>query len=234
MKKSQNSLLDKLKKENQANSKSSDILSDMKSLMPNLKTSTLLTRKIDEIKTLQKENRLDSSNEIFRILNTDFNYSYPFYYNVGNQKYQLSKADLDLSDNLKNHIKRESELNSVKNIFSETISQIEKKNKLDKIEISSQGYTAGVVLAILGIPLAYLFLITVYNNHDQSNRSALNTLIGSGGMLFGYFTFILFPIIGFKLGTRLVTNKEEKKQLANRIDKNLSLLKTKANNAYKT
>jgi hypothetical protein len=234
MKKKENSLFDKLRKENQANKVSANVLSEIIPSIDKLKPQTILTSKIEEIKKLQSDDRLDSSNKIFEILNTHFDYTYPFYFvvNTSNADYskKLDKSILSKKDNLISHIKSESNLNTLKSKYIETTNLIEQKINLDNTPVTSKGKLSAIALAILGLPIAYLTHITIYSNFDQNSSNILYSLFGNLLMLAAFTTYIFFPIIGYRIGEGLFNNKEENKIITKNIDKNLLHLKTKANN----
>lgn len=224
MKKKQNSLLDKLKQENQVNSTGSNVLSDISSLIPKLTNGSVLKNKIEEIKKLQKDNRLDSSNKIFEILNTDFQYSYPFYYRIGSHGYQLSKTELNLSDNLKNHIRRETQLNSVKPNFDKAKSYIDRKARLHKEKTSLNNKNEGLwngCAAIFGYIFVALIIVLIIGDFYPSFA---NTVIW-----IGIVSVIGIIIWSISSAVNAGGKGKEMKELDKLLDREMSILKTKAN-----
>jgi hypothetical protein len=178
MKKKTNSILNKLKGENQAIQKSSNILSDID--LNDMSKNTALTKRIDEIIELQNESTLESSNQITQLIQVNFQYEYPFDFKVlqlnlskkkiymENYKNCLEIKQLIKTDSLKNHVIREVGLNSNKNTYNKTLLILNKINKFrhlhDKLDLVM--YISGCLLFLIVVnlesPISGIFKWIVY------------------------------------------------------------------------
>jgi len=155
MKKKQNSLLNRLQKENEAIQKSSIILNQVSNDLKHIHKNSKLYAKITLIKKLQKTNSLSSSNQIDSIVNKEFNYEYPFYIKIdyNNSPQILVKRNFA---NLIDHIRIEAKFNRSEphynNIIELKNEKIELNNRINK---SGGFYGAGCGTSIgLGVILA--------------------------------------------------------------------------------
>ena len=209
MKKKQDTLLNKLKQENQTISYSTNVLSDIKSLVPKLKTKTLLIEKIEKIKKLQQDNRLDSSKRILKILNDRFEYSYPFFYTAeSHSSYRLlHRSDITPVDTLKNHIKREAQLNQRELSFYTTEELIDRMEKLHSEKVSSNFYNGNGIRIFLGVN--FFSAILLYSSFFSSSAVSL---------------VVIFNILLFFFWMNYLHTVEEIKRLKKLIDAGMEFL----------
>jgi hypothetical protein len=215
MRKKTNSILNKLKGENQAIQKSSNILSDID--LNDISKNTALTRRIDEIIELQNEATLESSNQITQLMQVNFQYEYPFDFKVlqlnlsykniymENYKNSLEIKQLIKTDSLKNHVIREVSLNSNKNTYNKTLLIL---NKIDKFRYLHDNLD--VVMFISG---CLLFLIVV------NLLSPISHII----LWMVYIYISLFPGVIMASLFKIYTDKIQK-DIYEKLNKNLKTL----------
>lgn len=189
MKRKENSLLGKIKEENSLNKnleqKSQEIQNLQNSLISNSKEAiseiedyylvpdTLIKKKIELIWELQNQGTYESAKQIFEILKENFDYSYPFNYEVRDKKLangilkkgEVLETKLELNDNLKSHALRENKLHSTIKNYNEYVdfknSVIDKNEKRKKIILGIKiglPSLALITAVISGYPLFAIIL----------------------------------------------------------------------------
>lgn len=229
MKLKKGSLFEKLKQENQSNSESIEVLDEVQNLIPKLKPNTELINKINQIYKLQKSNTLDNSNEIFEIINDKFEYEYPFCFNVfgSNNNYNLSHISLIKTEHLKNHIKREAELNEVQSNFNKAVEYIKKRDELiskkktrDKTSDQLTKGCGAYIGIVFGGGLALFIILSFFVSYYAAGM--LIYIIGASTIL-----LTLYAVF------RYFKTKELKKSISkinDLINIEVNKIKTKANN----
>lgn len=222
MKKKENSLFYKLKQENNSNFESARVLNSIENNLKKLKKGTLLIDKVERIKTLQKNDSLESSNEIFEIINSKFEYTYPFYFQIPYSDYSPpNECEVKKDDVLLNHIQTEALMNSSKDDFDRVIELTEINKALNKRIYKPFKY--GEKLAIWFGVAFVSFFVNLF-----SDRGSIYKFVSA-------FLFFPIPIIAFII--ELVSYHIVKSDLQKRLSLNesiikekMSMLKTKANN----
>jgi hypothetical protein len=217
MRKKEGFLLDKLKLENSTNNKSVNILDEIKEFIPQINESSILMSKIKEIKSLQRENTLNSSNKVFEILKENIQHTYPFYFVFNNKDLPIAKI-LTQNKSLFEHIKTESLYNSLKSKFDSTINMLKEKEEIFAKINSKSSYALSTLLHFGGLAV----LIIIIN------------MFGSTGGALQLGTFILLCSLPVAYVILLIVNysivgelKSKFKQLNEAIQKNIILLKIK-------
>ncbi len=217
MKKKQDSLFEKLKEENFANSQSATILEEVDEQLKFLNKDSELFIRIEKIKKLQLDNSLPSSNEIYEILNNEFLYNYPFHYRIYSDE-SIQEETLKLSDILINHIKREAILNQTKPHLINFTKSLTKKQLLEgKLNKNPYKYlinTISVVITLITIIIA----------------SIINTWLAVAILFLCGVIYILSQSILKKLFYQ--SDKDEIERLKKIIQSNLKVLKSNAYNRY--
>lgn len=225
MKKKQNSLLDKLKQENKTNQDGSNVLTQIEKYLPNISSNSLLLNKIDNIRSLQVRNDLNSSKEIKAIANEEFSYKYPFAYRIDSLRDdRISEFELIRNDTLINHVIKENELNNLKPKFKETSNLILRKQDTEKRLSNSSGYAIDYLKGY-----GSLAVILVIINMFGSTGGALQVTTFSIVLSLPIFYIISISITS----TKRTKKKRELEKLTKTINSNMTELKTKANNGYK-
>jgi hypothetical protein len=218
LKKKQNSLLDKLKQENQANLVSTNVLSGIEKLIPKLSPNSLLTGKIEEIKRLQVENNLDASNKIKKISSNQFDYKYPFYFLL-NENSIIDEISYTENSDLITHIKTEAKYNQLKNDFKKARQYQSEYQTAEKNALSNQDNnqrTFLIIFVLIGFVVSYISF--------------------SWFLLHLIWQIPLTLFIAFVISEPYFKKVEKSKinEKGNILKKQIEVIKTKANNVYKT
>jgi hypothetical protein len=221
MKLKNGNLFELLNKENSSNNSMKDVFSDVDILINNIDENTILKEKIAQINKLAILENLNSSKEVYNLLNKKFSYTYPFAYKIN--EWNLSEEKLTLVLNLKAHIKNENNLNEVKNIYFETEKKIklfnEDKKILKNTEENFNG-CSGCFGQIFMIPLTLAFFLFLLFNDTKFGDFLLKVMI-----------LVTIPFVIFWIVNQIRDNnaKNNSKDLKIIIDDNIKKLKDTIN-----